>query len=386
MIVRGDARHFEPLELLRMSDDLSIQGTLAETTVPDLFRSLVRSSETGIVSLDAIGRTDSIYFNEGKVIFASSSDPDMGLGEILLRSGELDLQQYNHAIERLVVSRRMGALLCELGYLQPDELIRAAERQASAIVLNAMAYRTGSYTIEFTSEFPDEIINLPLSTERLLLDGVHRIEYWSLITRGLGRMNRVFEQTKGADTRAYSLELSDDEAHVLSLLQQPGTVEDLCGRSYLPNFVTCRTLWALLTVDLIRDAESEAVDERHAAEESEYELAALVERYNGAFQKLFALMFQKIGDHAYDFIDRVVLHVSPETMPYLSGMNLVVNEARVDFDQLLNNLIASGSNDHAGVVLSVLNELLLGWMVEVREFGPELENEVTRVAKSVGAR
>src|ERR1041385_6126750 len=140
------------------SDDLSIQGTLAETTVPDLFRSLVRSSETGVVSLDAIGRTDAVYFKDGKIVFASSSDPDMGLGEILLRGGELDLQQYNHAMERLVVSRRMGALLVELGYLQPDELMRAAERQASAIVLNAMSYRTGSYTIEFTSDFPDELM------------------------------------------------------------------------------------------------------------------------------------------------------------------------------------------------------------------------------------
>jgi hypothetical protein len=369
-----------------MSDDLSIQGTLAETTVPDLFRSLVRSSETAIVSLDAIGRTDAVYFKDGKVIFASSSDPDMGLGEILLRTGELDLKQYNHAMERLVVSRRMGALLVELGYLQPDELMRAAEHQASAIVLNAMSYRTGSYTIEFTSSFPDEIVALPLATERLLLDGVHRIEYWSLVTRGLGRMTRMFEQTPGADTRGYSIELNDDEAHVLTLLAQPGTVEDLCGRSYLPNFITCRTLWALLTVDLIRDAESGAVDERRGAEESEYELAALVERYNTAFQKLYALMFQKIGDHAYDFIDRVVLRVSPETMPYLSGMNLVVNEARVDFDQLLNNLIASGSEDHDGVVHTVLNELLYGWLVEVREFGPEMENEVTRVAKSLGKR
>src|SRR5437764_4464096 len=291
--------------LVAMSDDLSIQGTLAETTVPDLFRSLVRSSETGIVSLDAIGRTDAIYFKDGKIIFASSSDPDMGLGEILLRTGELDLQQYNHAIERLVVSRRIGALLCELGYLQPDELIRAVERQASAIVLNAMSYRTGSYTIEFTSDFPDEILALPLATERLVLDGVHRIEYWSLITRGLGRMSRMFEQTPGADSRSYSLELSDDEAHVLSLLQQPGTVEALCGRSYLPNFVTCRTLWGLLTVDLIRDAASDAVDERRGAEESEYEMAALVETYNSAFQKLFAVMFNKIGDHAYVFMDRV---------------------------------------------------------------------------------
>jgi len=43
-----------------MSEELSIQGTLAETTVPDLFRSLIRSSETAIVSLEGLGRTDVI--------------------------------------------------------------------------------------------------------------------------------------------------------------------------------------------------------------------------------------------------------------------------------------------------------------------------------------
>ena len=366
-----------------MSEGLSIQGTLAETTVPDLFRSLLRSSETGVVSLDAIGRTDAIYFNEGKIIFASSSDPDMGLGEILLRNGEVNLQQYDQAMERLVVSRRIGALLIELGYLQPDELIRSVERQTSAIVLNAMSYRTGSYTIEFTSEFPDEIIALPLMTERLILDGVHHIEYWSLITRGLGRLTRLLEQVPGADTRSYSLELNDEESHVLSLLTQPGTIEEVCAHSYLSNFATCRTLWGLLSVNLIQDAESAAVDERRAADETEYELAGLVERYNEAFQKIFSLVFQKIGDHIYDFMDRVLLHVSPETLPYLSGMNMV-NEARVDFDQLLTNLVSSGSADHATVVHNVLDELLTGWLYEVKsEFGVDVENEVIRVARKV---
>jgi hypothetical protein len=163
-----------------MSDELSIQGTLAETTVPDLFRSIVRSSETAVLSLDAIGRHDVIYFNEGRIIFASSTDPDVGLAETLLRGGELNLQQYNQAMDRVVVSRRIGSLLIEMGYLKPDELSRAVERQASAIVLNAMAYRSGSYTIEFTANFPDEIIALPINTERLILDGVRRIEYWSL--------------------------------------------------------------------------------------------------------------------------------------------------------------------------------------------------------------
>jgi hypothetical protein len=367
-----------------MSDNLSIDGELAETSVPDLVRSIVRSSETAVLSLEASGRSDTIYFLEGRIIFATSTDPDMGLAETLLRMGELDIQQYNTAMDQLVVARRIGALLCDLGYLKPDELTRAAERQANAIVLDAMTYRNGAYTIEFTTEFPEGVITLPLSTERLILDGVRSIEYWSLLTRGVGRLDRVLQQVAGADTRTFQLELTDDETHVLGLFNDPQSIEQVCARTYLSNFETLRTIWGLLAVNLIQDAEVSAVDEKRAAEESEYELEGLVERYNGVYQRIFALVLLKIGDHVYDFIDRVVLHLSPENLPYLSGMSFV-NEARLDFDQLLNNLFASGSSDHGRVMQNICNELLYGWVVEVKsEFaGQPLEVEVGRLAESV---
>jgi hypothetical protein len=366
-----------------MSDELSIQGTLAETTVPDLFRSLIRSGETAVLSLDMIGRNDAIYFSEGKIIFASSTDPDVGLAETLLRGGELNLQQYNNVMEHMTVSRRVGAMLIELGYLKPEELSRAVERQASAIVMNAVRFRTGGYTIEFTSEFPPEIVTLQLVTERLILDGIRHIDFWSLIMRGIGKLDRWLEQTPGADTRAFQLELSDDESHVMSLLSEPQTVATLCARSYLTNFVTCRTLWGLLAVNLVQDAVREVQFEKRAAQETEYELEGIVERYNTVFQQIFGIIFQKVGDHVYDFMDRVVLHLSPETMPYMSGMNMV-NEGRIDFDQLLNNTIASGSHDRSTIVLNVLNELLYGWIYEVRrEFGQAMESEVVKAAQQV---
>lgn len=367
-----------------MSEDLSIQGTLAETTVPDLFRSMIRSAETAIVSLDAIGRNDTIYFSEGRIVFASSTDPDVGLAETLLRGGELNMQQYNNVMERLVVSRRIGATLVELGYLKPDELTRAVERQSCAIVMNALRYRTGSYTIAFTSEFPPEIVVLPIATERIILDGIRLIDFWSLIRRGVGKFDRLLSQVPGADTRAYQLELNEDEGHVLSLLaESPQTVENLCARSYLSNYATCRTVWGLLAVNLIEDAQAADLRVKRAAEESEYELEDVMEKYNTVFQQIFAIVFQKIGDHVYDFMDRVVLHLSPDTLPYLSGMNLV-NEGRIDFDQLLNNLIASGSADRNMVFHNVMNELLYGWIYEVRkEFGQELETRVVRIAETL---
>jgi len=366
-----------------MSDTLSIHGSLSETTVPDLFRSVVRGGETAVVSLDSGGRNDTIYFHDGRIVSASSTDPDIGLAETLLRMGELNIQQYNHAMERLLVARRMGGLLVELGYLKAEDLTRAAERQASAIVLDAMSYRNGSYTIDFVSEFSDNIITLPLSTERLMLDGVRHIEHWSLITRGIGRLDRMLQQVPGADTRTFQLELNDDENHVLSLLSDPQTIEDLCSRAYLSHFQTCRTVWGLLAVNLVQDTETTAVDEKRSAVESEYELEAVVERYNGVYQSIFGVVFQKIGDHIYDFMDRVVLHVSAEMLPYLSGMTFV-NEGRLDFDQLLNNLYASGSRDHGAVVQSVLSELLTGWMYEIKtEFGPALEPQINAITATL---
>lgn len=365
-------------------ENLSISGDLAETTVPDLIRSIVRSGESAIVTLEVPQRADSIYLHEGRIVFAASTDPDLGLAETLLRMGELDIRQYESALERVVVARRIGATLIELGYLQPEELSRAAERQASAIVLGAMAYRQGSYTIEFTSQFPEGIVTLPLATERLILDGVRRIEYWSLIRRGVGRLDRAIEQTPGADTRLFHLDLTDDETHVLNLLSDAQTVEELCSRSYLSNFETLRTVWGLLAVNLVHDAEVTAVDEKREAERSEYELEALVERYNEAYQQIFHAVFQKIGDHVYDFVDRVVFQLGPENGRFIRGMTFV-NEARVDFDQLVNNIYASGERDHARAVGEVLDWLLDGWVTEVHaEFaGQPIADEVQRIAESV---
>jgi hypothetical protein len=366
-----------------MSDELSIQGTLAETTVPDLLRSLIRSGETGIVSLEAIGRHDSIYVSEGRIVYASSSDPDLGLGEVLLRSGELSLSQYQNANEQLVGSKRIGSVLCELGYLKPDELMRVVERQVSNIVRSTLSFRSGSYTVEFSSDFPHDILTLSINTERLIMDGVHAVEYWSLIERGISKMERLLRQVPGADSRIFHLDLTEEESHVYALLSEIGTVASICARSYLSNFNTCRTVWALLSANLLEDAAESDQAKQRAAEIDELELESEVEKYNSVFQTIFGIVFQKIGDHIYDFTDRVVLHLSPEVLPYLSGVNLM-NEGRVDFDQLLNNLIASGSEDKKTVVQAVLNELLYGWIYEIRtEFGDRLETQVSPIVESL---
>ncbi len=363
-----------------MSEELTIQGTLTEATVPDLCRSLIRSGETAIVTLEGVGRHDSIYFREGRIVYAVTSDSDLGLAEVLLRRGEIGVQEYRRAIESISGTQLIGSVLVALKYLKANELMRAVERQVCDIVMNALAFRSGSYKIEFvTGGFDGDIPNLPMQTERLLMDGIEQIEYWSLISRGVGQMQRLLRKEASADSRTYHVELNDEEAFVFELLSEPQSLGAICARSYLSNFRTCRIVWAFLVANLVEDQEGEEHAARRTEVRSEMELESIVERYNAAFQAIFAVVFQRTGDSAYDFIDRVVAHLSPETLPFLSGINLS-NEGRVDFDQLLNNLIASGANDRGVVVDNVLNELLYGWIFETRaEFGPGMEDEVNAI-------
>lgn len=361
-----------------MNDDLTIEGTLAETTVPDLVRTIIRSGETAVLSIETLGRADVLYFHEGKLVFATSSDPDMGLAESLLRTGELDLEKYQRATEGSYTTKRIAAVLVDLGYLKPDELTRALERQSSHIAMHALSLRTGSYSVDFGSELTRDMIRLQLNTERLVLDGVARIEEWSLIARGIGPMSRLLKHAANADSRIFHLDLTEEENHVYAQIGEPKSIQGLCDHSYLSNFATCRTVWGLLAVNLLDDAESMQVGQRRAEEMLELELEGIVERYNRAFTGVYGVVFQKIGDYTYDFMDRVVAGLSPGVGSFLNGINLV-NEGRVDFDQLLNNLISSGVADQRATAAEVLNELLYGWIYEIKkDFGAELDSAVNK--------
>jgi hypothetical protein len=126
-------------------------------------------------------------------------------------------------------------------------------------------------------------------------------------------------------------------------------------------------------VDDVREATDEAGHESREMIATEYELEGEVERYNTVFQDFFAVVFQRIGDYAYDFVDRVVSRVSPQNMQYLSGMSMV-NEGRIDIDQLLTNLGPASAHDRRQIVQDLLNEMLYGWALEIRtEFGAEFD-------------
>jgi len=106
-----------------------------------------------------------VQFEEGRVTFASSTDPNDRLGEYLLRRGRVSLAEIEAALCQQSSGKRLGTLMVEAGLLTRDELVAAVRGQVRAIVLDLFTWTEGE--CRFLAEAPQgaEDITLDLSLE-----------------------------------------------------------------------------------------------------------------------------------------------------------------------------------------------------------------------------
>jgi hypothetical protein len=231
------------------------QGRLEEEDFPDLIRELSQQKWTGVLRLDRDGERIGITVEDGRLVFASASNPDYRLGPRLLRRGVITLRQMEDAGRAMSPGKRLGTVLVEKGFLDPKELVRGVVDQTRDIILLAFHWTTGEYALE-PGAAPGEAITLDMSTPQLIFDGISQIEAWSRVERGSGGLEAHYAPVPGSEGLFKQLTLEFDQAGLLRSLKGVRDVEALCADSVLNHFEVCRNLWAFRVIGLLRRVEA----------------------------------------------------------------------------------------------------------------------------------
>ncbi len=237
------------------------EGSLGQLDIADLVQEIGVRRATGRLLLERDDERVVIALEEGRLVFASSSNPDHRLGPMLLRRGAITLRQMDDAVREQTPGKRFGTILVERGVLQPKELVRGVVDQTREIILDAFRWTSGSYRIN-QGKAAGEDITLNISTPELVLDGISQIESWSRIVRGCGGLESRYAPVAGTDAIFRQLTLGVDQLALLRSVDRPRDVESLCAESVLNHFEVCRNLWAFRVIGLLlRIAESMPLDE-----------------------------------------------------------------------------------------------------------------------------
>lgn len=363
-------------------EGLTLKGRIEDSSVPELMRSILSSGETGVFTFRNGEVTKSVFMHMGRVVYARSSDPDERMGESLLARGKITVRQYLDASQLIRPGRRLGTILVEMGALGSEDLLPAIEQHVREILLDVFVWTRGEYELVMNEPSMDDIVTLNISIENMILEGIRLTRAWSRIFRGIGGLEAIPVPTGNTDV-LYKLSLTDDEQEVLAHVNGRSTVEQICRVSYLTNFETCRILWALQVLGVIRrgQAGEETIAGEARAREGEMDLEAVVEKFNQMLNRIYVFLKGRNGDEVDDYMAAALEKVASRYEALFYGVDLR-QYGRADYDQMLANVADLPADERKDLMTDGLRELVAAIQSLVREHqGVEESAVVTGIIK-----
>ncbi|UCD83661.1 MAG: DUF4388 domain-containing protein [Deltaproteobacteria bacterium] len=166
-------------ELEQRAKKTAIKGDLESFGPADIISFIELNRKTGILVFEFEKVSKSVFFREGNIIYASSSLEKDRLGESLCRAGKISPEQLDKVIGEVSPERNIGKVLVEGGFITAKELWLGLRRQVEEIVYSIFYHKEGSFTFLEGNLSRDNVINLNMSTQNLMMEGIRRIDEWS---------------------------------------------------------------------------------------------------------------------------------------------------------------------------------------------------------------
>ena len=175
---------------------MAIKGSLKEASLPDVLQLLAMGKKTGCLAVTHRNNFGYIYFDKGRICYASIVNRRDRIGDILVKAGAITQAQLDAAIAAQAQHRdkRLGELLVAQGAITREALHdadpRCRSRKRSTSCSRGRRGRSTSRR-DVAPEEQDFLVSI--NPESLLLEGARRVDEWSLIEKKIPSFDLVFD-------------------------------------------------------------------------------------------------------------------------------------------------------------------------------------------------
>ncbi len=227
--------------------DLVLTVEVRAFPLADILNVIHGSGKSGFLYFRNDETLKSVYLHRGEVVFATSNQVVDRLGESLLRSGLITLEQLRDAEKVFQPPQRFGKVLVQRGILTPRALWDGVKIQVEDIVRSLFSYTGGTVHFWEGEVQPDNVVRLSLPTRRLVAEGLERRD----------ELFRLLASVEGARVRLVRLDarpnrLAANERSFLEALGSDSDFQGVCRRVGLDPLSGARTLQLLSLVGAVR--------------------------------------------------------------------------------------------------------------------------------------
>ncbi|HUU56813.1 MAG TPA: DUF4388 domain-containing protein [bacterium] len=334
---------------------MTFKGDLETINLPDVLQLLSSARKSGALSIRRGAEEKRLYFREGLLVYASSTDEREKLGSVLVRESYID----EDAVVRVRASqeksgRPFGLCLLEQGKIPHEKLITGLKTQARMIITNLFQWWGGHFEfIDGDQAWPEEI-SVGFDIQGIIMDAAAAVDEWNRIKGMVPDLDVILEVVPAPVKGNGAVEFDDTEWHVLSLLNGYRSVVDVAAASNLSDIETCSVVCRLLGRGVIRPKATAAKEgavplgEPSGAE-------ALLGIYNELFAQVFFAVSEEAGAEAVRELNDAASARSGAS-PFLKGC-WVAAKGVLSRASVLRNFLAADPETRDEELAAVLFEL-----------------------------
>lgn len=339
-----------------------ISGILEEGAVTDLLSYFNMFRKTGILTIELEGGLKSLYFQQGEIVFATSSFISEDLGEVLFSLGKIEQDVLLELRSMVGPGSSLGKLLVERGVVAPKDLWLAARSQVEHIIYTLFSADSGGFYFRSMAIDQEQILRLSMSTQNIIMEGLRRLDEKALFMRKIISLDYFPQETgKEAD------DLTQAEAGLMNLAQAgQQTALNLFRQAGLREFDGMRTLFGLIERRLIRMEDSPTT-----------QVEGVLGQILAAYNSLFKVIFVRVLKTCPQFPQEVAQSLRDLPQPYSFVLRDVElqEDGTLDGQRIVTNLVGLEEGDKKKLLADSLCEVAFTETMALRR---ELDAEQAR--------
>ncbi len=154
-----------------------LSGNIRDVPLPSILQDLHQRKASGALIVRRGDLEKSVYLKNGDIVFATSTDNNDRLGEMLVRAGLLSRQNLEAALKLYRENagiKKIGAILVEKGFIGPRDLFAALKTQVKDILYSLFLLEDAEY--RFEDRLPPDVIQLQFNLPDLIVEIIERIK------------------------------------------------------------------------------------------------------------------------------------------------------------------------------------------------------------------
>ena len=149
---------------------MAMQGNLATMPVPELLMWISQYQKTGTLEIRTSRSTETMAFENGMLVFSSSTNPEATLGRLLIKNGILTEDMHTQARAlRQTKSVAVGKALIDLEMMTEAELLRFLRKKAEKELFDLCELKEGEFTFTDKALPKLELLPMQVDVSRMLL-------------------------------------------------------------------------------------------------------------------------------------------------------------------------------------------------------------------------